>query len=58
MVGLQQRIRVGPMSGKSNVDWVLRGMGIDPTPALVDSVLAVGKSSKRLLTEDEIRRLV
>jgi hypothetical protein len=46
------------MSGKSNVDWVLRGMGIDPTPALVDSVLAVGKSSKRLLTEDEIRRLV
>lgn len=58
MVGLQQSIRVGPMSGKSNVDWVLRKLGIEPTETIVNRVLAAGKSSKRLLTDAEIRAIV
>ena len=58
MVGLRQSIRVGPMSGKSNVDWVLRQMGIEPSAETVNLVLAAGKSSKKLLTNAEIRAVV
>jgi hypothetical protein len=55
MVGLQQTIAVGPMSGKSNATFVLERLGIDPTEARVQAVLAAGKTSKRLLSDDEIR---
>ena len=58
MVGLRQRIRIGPMSGKSNVTWVLEGMGVEPTDALVQKILDAGKASKRLLTEEQIRALI
>ena len=56
MVGLEQRIAVGPMAGKSNASFVLERMGIEPTEERVQRVLAAGKSSKRLLTDDEVRR--
>jgi len=55
MVGLEQRIAVGPMAGKSNAAFVLEKLGIDPTEERVQRVLAAGKSSKRLLTDDEVR---
>ena len=55
MVGLQQQIAVGPMSGKSNATFVLERLGIDPTEARVQAVLTAGKTSKRLLSDDEIR---
>ncbi len=55
MVGLEQKIRVGPMSGKSNVLWCLETLGIDADDAAVQRVLDAGKASKRLLTDDEIR---
>jgi isopropylmalate/homocitrate/citramalate synthase len=55
MVGLQQRIAVGPMAGKSNAAFVLERLGIEPTEDRVQRVLAAGKSSKRLLTDDEVR---
>ena len=58
MVGLKQRIRIGPMSGKSNVTWVLEQMGVEPTDELVQRVLEAGKASKRLLTDDQVRALV
>jgi len=58
MVGLEQAIRVGPMSGRSNATWVLEKMGIEPTDERVAKVLDAGKSSKRLLTEEQIRALV
>jgi 2-isopropylmalate synthase len=56
MVGLEQRIAVGPMAGKSNASFVLERMGIEPTEERVQRVLAAGKSSKRLLSDDEVRR--
>lgn len=56
MVGLQQVIRVGPMSGRSNVVWALEQIGIEPDDDKVSRVLAAGKSSKRLLDEDQVRR--
>jgi len=58
MVGLEQRIAVGPMAGRSNAAFVLERMGIDPTDEAVAKVLKAGKSSKRLLTSDEVRAAV
>ncbi len=55
MVGLEQQIAVGPMAGKSNAAFVLERMGIEPTEERVQRVLAAGKSSKRLLTDAEVR---
>lgn len=55
LVGLAQSIRVGPMSGRSNVVWVLDHLGIEPTDERVERVLAAGKTSKRMLTEDQVR---
>lgn len=55
MVGLQQQIAVGPMAGKSNAAFVLERLGIEPTEERVQRVLAAGKSSKRLLTDAEVR---
>lgn len=58
MVGLEQGIRIGPMSGRSNVTWVLEKMGVEPSEELVQKVLDAGKASKRLLTDEQIRELV
>jgi len=55
MVGLEQQIKIGPMSGKSNVTFVLERLGIEPTDERVQKVLAAGKSSKRLLTDAQVR---
>jgi isopropylmalate/homocitrate/citramalate synthase len=55
LVGLGQKIRVGPMSGRSNVIWVLRRLGIESTDERVERVLAAGKTSKRLLTDAQVR---
>ncbi|MEZ6036917.1 MAG: LeuA family protein [Planctomycetota bacterium] len=55
MVGLEQKIAVGPMAGKSNAAFVLERMGIEPTEERVQAVLAAGKSSKRLLSDAEVR---
>ncbi len=55
LVGLEQKIAVGPMAGKSNAAFVLERLGIEPTDERVQRVLAAGKSSKRLLTDDEVR---
>jgi len=56
MVGREQQIAVGPMSGRSNAAWALEKLGLEATEARVEKVLAAGKSSKRLLTDAEIRR--
>jgi 2-isopropylmalate synthase len=55
MVGLEQRIAVGPMAGKSNAAFVLERLGIEPTEERVQRVLAAGKASNRLLTDAEVR---
>jgi isopropylmalate/homocitrate/citramalate synthase len=54
MVGLEQVIKVGPMSGKSNVIWFLEKHGVQPTDKAVDAVLALAKTTPRLLEKDEI----
>jgi 2-isopropylmalate synthase len=54
MVGLEQAITVGPMSGRSNVIFFLERHGVEPTDRAVASVLELAKSTPRLLTDREI----
>ena len=54
MVGREQAIEVGPMSGRSNVVFWLELRGIEATDAGVDAVFAKAKASPRVLTDDEI----
>lgn len=52
--GLAQRVRVGPMSGKSNVLFWLEGHGFEPTEERVERVFRKAKASTRLLTDGEL----
>jgi 2-isopropylmalate synthase len=54
LVGREQQIDVGPMSGKSNVVFWLEKRGIKPTDAIVDRVFTRAKASATVLTEEEI----
>ncbi len=56
--GLRQKIGVGPMSGKSNVVFWLEAHGYDADEAVVDEVFLAAKSSRRLLTDEEIEEIV
>ena len=56
LVGRRQSIAVGPMSGKSNVEFWLRGHGVESTTERVDCVLAAAKSTSHVLTDAEIAR--
>lgn len=54
MFGLEQKILVGPMSGKSNVAWVLEKNGLEATDEAVKRVLEVAKGSKYNLSDAEV----
>jgi len=54
LVGRQQQIEVGPMSGKSNVVFWLEQHGIPLSDPVVDRVFQRAKSSTTVLTEAEI----
>ncbi len=56
--GLEQKIAVGPMSGKSNVVHWLECHGIAATEDKVNKVFEAAKHTNRLLTDDEIRSLL
>lgn len=54
VVGREQRIEVGPMSGESNVVFWLEHRGIDTTRDRIDRIMTAAKASDRLLTEEEL----
>ena len=54
LVGREQEIEVGPMSGKSNVTFWLEKRGITASEQVVDRVFQRAKSSRTVLTEAEI----
>lgn len=58
MVGRQQSIEIGPMSGESNVRFYLRQHGLEEHPVIVSKILEVAKRSNQLLTEEDVLRLV
>lgn len=55
--GIDQKIEIGPMSGKSNVIYWLEKRGITPTNDLVEKIFARAKKADRLLTDAEILEL-
>lgn len=52
------RVRVGKMSGRSNVILALRALGIESTERSVQAVLGSAKAAESSLSDEEIRRLV
>lgn len=56
--GLSQNIRVGPMSGKSNVLWWLEQHKVAASEPLVDRIFAAAKQSNHLLSDDDIWTIV
>ena len=55
LVGREQQIDIGPMSGRSNVLFWLERRGIPANEALVDRIFSRAKRSATVLSESEIR---
>jgi 2-isopropylmalate synthase len=55
IVGREQEIEVGPMSGRSNVIFWLEKRGLAASEEVVDRIFAKAKASPSVLTEQEIR---
>ena len=58
LVGRQQEIEVGPMSGKSNVVFWLESRGLPATDEIVDRIFAAAKASDRMLTHEQIQKIM
>ena len=54
LIGREQQIDVGPMSGKSNVVFWLERRGYGVTDDLVDRIFSKAKASATVLTDEEI----
>jgi 2-isopropylmalate synthase len=52
--GMEQRIEIGPMSGKSNVIFWLERHGITPSDDLVEKIFERAKQADRLLGDEEV----
>ncbi len=57
LVGRQQEIEVGPMSGRSNVVFWLESRGLPATDEIVDRIFAAAKASNRTLTHDQVQNI-
>ncbi|MDH5491769.1 MAG: LeuA family protein [Myxococcales bacterium] len=58
MVGREQEIWIGPMSGISNVTYWLERRGLEPSRALVQAILAVAKGSDHNLSAEEVTAVI
>jgi 2-isopropylmalate synthase len=58
LVGRQQQIEIGPMSGDHNVRFWLASRGIESPPVFIEKILAAAKRSRSILTEPEVLRMV
>jgi 2-isopropylmalate synthase len=58
LVGREQEIEVGPMSGRSNVVFWLERRGLTASDELVDRIYAAAKDSNRMLTHEQIQSMV
>jgi 2-isopropylmalate synthase len=58
LIGREQQIDVGPMSGKSNVVFWLERHGHTATDEVVDRIFSKAKSSSTVLTDAEIVALI
>ena len=58
LVGHEQEIEIGPMSGRSNVVFWLERRGLPATDEIVDRIFAAAKASNRTLTRDQIQTII
>jgi 2-isopropylmalate synthase len=58
MVGREQEVDVGPMSGRSNVLFWLEKRGLHTTDEIVDRIYSAAKKSDSVLSEEAIRGLL
>lgn len=58
LFGLEQRVDIGPMSGKSNVVYWLEKRGIEASEERISRIYSRAKASSTVLEEDEIRKLI
>jgi len=58
LVGRQQEIEVGPLSGKSNVVFWLESRGLPATEEIVERIFAAAKASNRTLTHEQVRKII
>ena len=56
--GLQQIIRIGHMSGRSNIIWWLENNGFEPKDELVAYLFEVAKSKRKLMSDEEVTNVV
>ncbi len=56
--GLQQVIRIGHMSGRSNITWWLQNNGYEVNDDLVAHMFEVAKSQRRLMSDDEVHAAI
>ena len=52
--GMQQKIRIGHMAGRSNIIWWLEQRGYEVTDELVAHLFEVAKSQRRLMDDSEV----
>ncbi|MBI3491876.1 MAG: 2-isopropylmalate synthase, partial [Acidobacteria bacterium] len=58
LVGREQEIEVGPMSGRSNVTFWLESRGLTATDEIVDRIFTAAKASNRTLTDAQVQKIV
>jgi isopropylmalate/homocitrate/citramalate synthase len=58
LVGREQEIEVGPLSGRSNVVFWLERRNIEVTDEIVERIFNAAKASNRTLTHDQIVELI
>jgi 2-isopropylmalate synthase len=58
LVGREQEIEVGPLSGKSNVIFWLERRGLPAGEEIVDRIFSAAKASNRTLTHEQVQRIV
>jgi 2-isopropylmalate synthase len=58
LVGREQEIDIGPMSGRSNVVFWLEHRGLPANDDLVDRIFTAAKKSNRTLTSEQIQKVI
>ena len=56
--GLKQIIRIGHMSGRSNIIWWLKQNGFEADDELVAHMFEVAKNQRRMMTDEEVKTTI
>ncbi len=55
--GSEQSIRIGPMSGRSNIIWWLEKQGLEASEERVDKIFSAVKEADKILSDQELLKL-